>query len=418
MIPRFGRFGGRTGRIVAAAVAVVVIVAGGALWAFGAIGSRGAEIEWTRVAVDDIVTRVELSGTLASEDSSLLGPPKVAGMWDFKISFLAPEGGDVPEGAPVLGFDTSELDRRLEDRRTEAEEAGKEIEKLTTDLRGKALEEELAIAEAKAELRKSRLKVDRPAELKAAAELAKARIDLEIAENQVDYLERKRESAERSGEAQLRVLTARRDRARREVAEIEAAIERMTVKAPRSGTVIYVSDWNDQKKKVGDSAWMHDHVVELPNLERMMGKGEVDEADAGRLREGQTFRITLDAHPDIEFAGRVQAIGRTVQRKSWRSPLKVVKLDLGLDDTDRTRMRPGMRFVGKIETGRIEGVTVVPVDAVFGREDGPVAYRRTGSGFEEVSVRLGERDERNVEVLEGLEPGDRVALADPTEERG
>ena len=56
-------------------------------------------------------------------------------------------------------------------------------------------------------------------------------------------------------------------------------------------------------------------------------RGEVDEADAGRIEVGQLVRIRLDAHPDDVHDARVASVWRTVKRMSWRTPEKVFRLD-------------------------------------------------------------------------------------------
>ena len=188
----------------------------------------------------------------------------------------------------------------------------------------------------------------------------------------------------------------------------------MTVKAPRDGTVIYVSNWRDEKKKIGDSCWRGEKVVEIPNLSLMVADAEVDEADASVVSVGQRLEFRLDAHPDDEFSGTVGNIWGSVQRKSWRTPLKVVRLDVDLDQTDELRMRPGMRFRGEIEVERIENALLVPIEAIFGGQDGPTVYRKTLVGYSRIPVRLGRRNEKTVEVLEGLDNGDRVSTIEPS----
>ena len=101
-----------------------------------------------------------------------------------------------------------------------------------------------------------------------------------------------------------------------------------------------------------------------------------------------------------------------MQRKSWRDPLKVVKLEIELDGTDTRRMRPGMRFRGTVETERTAGTLLVPLDAVFPASGGPVVYRRSFGGFEAVRVELGERNATHAIVVKGLGAGDRVARRD------
>ena len=81
-------------------------------------------------------------------------------------------------------------------------------------------------------------------------------------------------------------------------------------------------------------------------------------------------------------------------------------------------MRPAMRFRGEIETGRIPGVLLVPRDAVFLRDDGPVVWARRALGWREVRVTLGRSNRTQVEIVSGLAAGDRVSPVDLAEPRG
>jgi hypothetical protein len=92
--------------------------------------------------------------------------------------------------------------------------------------------------------------------------------------------------------------------------------------------------------------------------------------------------------------------------------VKVFKVDVALDRTDPTMMRPAMRFRGEIETGRVSGLLVLPRDAVFLRDAGPVAWVRGAFGWRESSLRLGRSNRRQVEVVSGLGEGDRVSSVD------
>ncbi len=392
-------------------VAAVIAVA---LLAFIDFGGEET-IEFAEAIAGDLVITVDVEGTLVSTDSSMLTPPRTARrVFDFKIAMMAPEGEEVSAGTPILSFDTSDLERQLRDRQTRASQAEKNLEKLDRDLEQRRMQHELRLAEAEARLRRAGLQVEVPEDLSSARELEKARLDLQLAEIEVQSVQAQIEAADQAAAAQRAVLEGNRTRAERNVAEIETTIAQMTVTAPRSGTVIYVADRQGQKKKVGDSAWRNDEIIELPDLNSIIGRGEVDEADAGRVTEGQPFRIRLDAHPDIEFSGVTAAISRAVQRKSMsRNPLKAVRLELHFDEADVRRMRPGMRFRGTIESERIADTLLIPSEAVFPSADGPIVYRRTLLGHEPVSVALGRRNPTTVEVLSGLEAGDLVALTNP-----
>ena len=386
-------------------------------WASGALRGGDGGV-WIGVERDDLVLGVEVTGTLRAADTSSLGPPQIPWMFEYKISMLAPEGADVKAGQPVLAFDGSELSRQLKTYQAEAEESHKEIEKKEAEIALQRQQNELRLAEAEARLRKARIMVDVPGDLTSENELQKASLDLELAEKEIVYLRKKLDDAVGADRASLKAMHARKQRAEDEVVEIQNAIESMTVKAPRDGTVIYVSNWRDEKKKIGDSCWRGEKVVEIPNLSLMVADAEVDEADASAVAVGQKLSLRLDAHPDEQFSGTVGNIWGTVQRKSWRVPLKVVRLDVDLDHTDERRMRPGMRFRGEIEIERIEDALLVPIEAIFRGEDGPTVYRKTLVGYSRVPVRLGKRNDKTVEVLEGLDDGDRISTVDPSADEG
>jgi HlyD family secretion protein len=337
-------------------------------------------------------------------------------VWDYKIAFMAPEGMQVRAGEPVLGFDTSELERELQDKMAERDSAQKELEKRQTNLEIARREASLQLAEAEARERKARLKVDVPAELVASKELAQSREELSLAIREVAYLKEKVRLQKLQAGSEMASLASRRDRAAARVREMENAIRRMMVAAPRDGTVVYLDTGQGEKKKVGDSAWRGQSVLEIPDLRTLRAEGEIDEADAGRVAVGQRVTIRLDAHPDDVFTGRVRSIGGAVRSKSEFNPLKIVKLEIDLDRTDPQRMRPGMRFTGTVEIERLAKALVVPAETVFTRPDGPVVYRREGWGTEEVRPVLGRRNERLVEIRKGLSPGDKVSQRDLAEE--
>jgi HlyD family secretion protein len=410
--PPVARRGGR--RLRRSLIALVLLTALGGAWlAFGS----GQPVPEVPVRRGDLVIGVEVTGTLEAEESVALGPPQLRHMWNFKIAMILPEGVEVHQGQPVIRFDTSELEQDLRSKLAERDSAEQEIEKERTSLERERRDTELSLAEAEAELRKARLKVEVPPELSQAQELELAKIDLELAQKKVAHLRRKLELQKQRGRTRMTSLREKRDRAAARVEEIQDQIRRMTVTAPRAGTVIQVTDrFGDQKKKVGDSVWRMEKVVEIPDLRNLRAQGEVDEADAGRLAEGQRVTFRLDAHTDVEYGGTVRRIHRTVQRRSPVLPAKVVRLEIDLDKTDPQRMRPGMRFRGKVEVARREDVLLAPAEAMFNTPQGPAAYTHGWLGTRRVLPEIGARNDSQVEILAGLREGDRLLTRPPEPE--
>lgn len=406
-------------RAIRLALALVGLAAG--LWALERGLRRETEV-WVRVERRDLVVSVEVEGELEAVESAQLGPPQVSNVWNFKISWMADEGSHVESGMLVLAFDATQLENGLLEKMAERDSAEKSLEKEAADLEIERRGLELQMAEAESRRRRAGLELDVPEEVVSARELETARIDGELAELEILSLKSKLGHLKARGEADLRALRDKRDRAAARVANLRADIESMKVKAPRAGTLIYTTDWRGEKKKVSDTVWRADNVVEIPDLERMMAEGEVAEADIGRVEVGQAVILRLDAHPDQRYAGKVRSIRRAVQRKSPRNPKKIVKLEIELESTDTERMRPGMRFRGEIEIERVVDTLVVPREAVFPRPGGAAVYVRTLMGRREVVPRFGARNRDGFGILDGfdgfdgLEEGDWVLRRDSGEE--
>src|SRR5438477_10844320 len=367
--------------------------------------------EWVSVARGDLVTGVEVAGTLAAVDSDTLGPPQIPDVWDFKISMLAPEGTDVKKGRPVLAFDTQELQRRLDENRAVAEQAKKEIEKKRAGVKLRCEDDRLLLAEAEARMRKSSLKLEAPPDIIGVKERKEVELESALAKREVASIKSRLASFERGAAAEIRLLESKQHTAEAIVARSESAIRQMTVTAPRDGTVVYIADQRGEKKKVGDTVWKGLRAIEIPDLHRMKANGEVDEADAGKIAIGQRVTLRLDAHPDDEFHGTIAQASRTVQRQTGtQNPVKVLRVEIKLDRTDPAKMRPGMRFQGSVELARARNVMLLPRNAVFMTDRGPVAYRRGLISVDTIPLKLGHENDEFVEVKSGLTKDDRVLV--------
>jgi HlyD family secretion protein len=394
-VTRSGRIGLATALVAVAAFAALAVSGGG--------GST-----WLRAERRELVLGIPTEGELRAVDSVLIGPPQVEGIWNFQISMMAPEGAQVEAGEPVLGFDTTELRQKLQQATAQADSAEKELEKATTDLDVERRQLALRLEEAAARLRRAELEAGVSEDVVAAAELEQARIDKRLAEIEIANLQASLEQHAIKQRLDLASLRSKLAFARSEVERLTSSIERMNVTAPRAGTVSYRIDWRHNKKSVGDQVWRAEQVLEIPDLSVMEAVATVDEAAAGRLEPGLGVTFRLDAYPDREYRAQVMQIRRAVQRKSQDNPAKVVKVRLELEQTDTERMRPGMRFRGTIVTESSPDTLTIPADAVFYGPEGAFVFVRTAFGRQRAQPELGRHNPDWVEVLGGLEAGDRV----------
>lgn len=383
------------------------------LVALAACGKARAEGALEDVKRDDLVIGVEVTGELAAVDSTDIKPPRLANVWDFKIASLAPEGADVKQGDPLVSFDVSNLSRDLDNVQNDAEEAKKKLAKKRDDAVLAKRDNELAVATAEADLAKKKLVADTPVDLVGSITQKTAQLDLEAAKLALDRTKRKAEQQARSDEAESHSLADHLTYAEHRVQDLQKNIANMQVAAPRPGTIVYPTDrWRQEKVKVGDSVWRELTIMQVVGLGSMFGKGHIDEVDSARVTEKQPISLRLDALPDVQVRGKVSKIQRAVHAKSQADPSKIVDLELALDPTTAP-LRPGMRFRGQVEIERVEKAIIVPADAVFVTQGGPVAYVDHDGSLVETKLELGRRNATQIEVKSGLQPGDRVSRSQP-----
>jgi HlyD family secretion protein len=144
---------------------------------------------------------------------------------------------------------------------------------------------------------------------------------------------------------------------------------------------------------------------------------DVDEADVGRVREGQVSTFTVDAFPERTFEARVRTV-----HNAPRTLQNVVTYLAVLDVENRDQLlRPGMTATTRIVSTRREDVVLVPNSALryvpplgeedaAGRREDRVYVLRSGTP-ERVSVRVGASDGTHTELLsDELRVGDRLVV--------
>lgn len=110
------------------------------------------------------------------------------------------------------------------------------------------------------------------------------------------------------------------------------------------------------------------------DLKRMQLGVDVDEADVGRVAEGQPATFTVDAYPGRSFPARIRSIRYASETTQGVVTYKAV---LDVDNADLA-LRPGMTATAEIEVERDADALLVPAEALRWAPD-PVATTSGGS---------------------------------------
>jgi HlyD family secretion protein len=379
-------------------------------------GQSASPTSLATVERSDLVVEVPVHGTLKSLDFEAVNPPgEVNLIWQFKILRMVAEGATVKPGQEVVAFDPSDLEKQLHDAEGELRGYIEELGKGQAEAMQSKLDAQLALADAESKLRKAELKADKPRDLTSQQQLALSAIDRSLADRELHFQEQRSRSRERGDASTRAILQNHIAQAKQSVASLQKQIGLLSVRATRGGTLIYKQNWRGEKRKIGDSVWQGETVIEIASLDRMAAQGQVDEVDSSQLVIGQRVHLRLEAHPDKVYGGRISQVANLVQNESPESRNKVLNLELTLLESDALLMRPGMRFRGRIEIARLPSILQIPLPAVQSTRSGPVVYVETrGGSLQRREVRLGRRSADVVEVLEGLSVGDKVQLGADT----
>lgn len=372
--------------------------------------SRQAKFRGEKVVRGPFHITVHASGRLQSAASLFIGCPSVERMWEYTITFMAPEGKPVKRGEAILAFNDKELQERLQLKQAELDTAEKELARLELQEQETLDELQLRQEEEKVNRQKVQHKTDVPEEFIAPLELKKRKLDLELADLRLQ-MARSRIVNQASGmRSRLQVQRSKVLLLQADIAKLMAETAKMSVRAPKDGMVVYALDWDGKKKAVGDSSWMGQNVLELPDLARMQVKAAILEPQAGRIKAGQKATVRLDADPDRVYAGTVCELGRIFRIKSDDQPVTVFDVVIDLAESNPALMRPGMAATIDIDVSSLENVLQVSEAAVIYREEGTFVRKKGWIGNRLAPVVLGARSKGMVQLLRGANKNDEVLV--------
>ncbi len=155
----------------------------------------------------------------------------------------------------------------------------------------------------------------------------------------------------------------------------------------------------------GDSVEPNAHLLEVADLREVLAVGQLFEGQIGRVALGQIVRVAVPSFPDVAFDGVVERLSGALDATTRSLPVYVRV------QNPRGELRPGMRAELAIVTSASDAALAVPRSAVLGDFGALFVFREAtedGTRFERVPVVTGASDDRWVEIVEGLLPGDPV----------
>lgn len=367
-----------------------------------------------RVTRGEFKVTVTTSGELRARKFVQINVPQnaqQAGQYQMKIQTIVPEGTIVHEGDIVAEIDRSTLASQMSD-------VSLNLQKSMAIFESANLDTALTLYTARETMRSQELALE---EKKLAREQGafeapsvkrQIEIDYEKAQRAVDQSQSEYKTRVEQAKAKMREVGADLQRTQNRLKIVQEVMAGFTIRAPASGMVIYVKEWNGKKRTTGSQVTAWDPgVATLPDLTKMESITYVNEIDVRKIAPGQTTVVSLDADPTKKLAGKVTSVANVGEQRP-NTDAKVFEVHVMIEDADTT-LRPGMTTGNVIESSRISNALFVPIEAVNGEGVAPFVYKMAGGRIIKQEIEPGAMNDDEVIILAGLEEDDRILLTIP-----
>lgn len=170
------------------------------------------------------------------------------------------------------------------------------------------------------------------------------------------------------------------------------------VVAPVGGVV------NERSVSLGDAVEPNTELFHIVDLSKVIVVAQVYEEDVAKVKREQDARIAALSYSTNEFMGTVTFIGLELDPETRTLPVW-----LAVDNPDG-KLRADMFVKVAVLLSKNSDVLTVPKSAVLSDGGEKFVFVRTGDTFNRVDVQTGAEDDRNVEIKDGLVPGDEVVI--------
>ena len=175
----------------------------------------------------------------------------------------------------------------------------------------------------------------------------------------------------------------------------------IAIAAPISGTVI------ERTATQGEVVGPEKTIFTVADLSSLWVIIDLYEKDLGRVREGTPVKVATAAYAEKTFKGVISHVGDMMDEKT-----RTVKARVEVENGNRL-LKPGMFATVSIDVkgSQAEKAFLVPDEAMLMDGEERFVFIMTGpETFEKREIRPGRVFGRNVEIVEGLAVGDKVAI--------
>ncbi len=197
---------------------------------------------------------------------------------------------------------------------------------------------------------------------------------------------------------QVERLQAEYDVAAASVESARIDLRKSVVRAPFDGVVDAVHREDGEFTEAGAP------LVRLVQLDRVRIVVGVSERDAPLFHGGSDVEIAVDAFPEDRFTGEVHRVATSAELAT-----RTFETEIAVDNPDR-RLRPGMIARAHLVRNVYPDAILVPIFAVISLDEERYVFVEKDGRAQMRSIEIGVIQGNDVQVTNGLSPGDRLIV--------
>ncbi|WP_444454100.1 efflux RND transporter periplasmic adaptor subunit [Rhodobacter capsulatus] len=364
--------------LIALSLVVLLAAAGGTAWKLGSAEEPQAPSTAT-VTRADLSKTVLASGTIEAAQLVSVGAQVSGQLQTLDVAL----GDRVQKGDLIARIDSS--DQRADVARAEAA-----LKQLQAQIKAK----EASIRVAELSLTRQKTLNSKALSSDETRETAEATLDV--------------------AQAELEGLKAQLDEAQVTLSSSQTELARTQISAPISGTVVAIVSEEGTTLNANTSS---PTIVKLAELDRMVVKAEISEADVVAVKPGQTAEFTLNSSLTTPFKARLRALEpapASIETSDTIDTDEAIYYNALLDvDNPEGILRIGMSAEVTITLDARKNVLTVPVTTIprvsGGKAEVEVYDPATGRS-ETRQIGIGMMTDTLAEVTSGLQEGEAVVL--------
>ena len=322
-----------------------------------------------------------------------------------RILEIYKRGGDsVDVGTPILKLDLQRAETDFQKLLDEEQMKRLQLEQLRVNIRSKLSEMEMKLKVSRMELSRKEVELRNERYLDSLGagttdKVRQAELSFTVGELQLKEDEQKYLNEQALGKADLKVKELELNIFRKGLAETKRTLEDAQVRSPRKAILTYVNS------EVGAQVIQGAKIAIVSDLSHFKIDGEIADTYGDRIATGNKVMVKIGS----------EKLNGTVSDITPLSKNGVISFTVQLDNDNHPRLRSGLKTDVYVMNAVKEDVMRIANGSYYVGKGDYELFVIKGGNLIKKKIRLGDSNFEFVEVIDGLQPGDKVIISDMTD---